>query len=135
MSPIVYGFLGIALGALLPSLWAWLAIVRTEQTEGMVAARLLDSNLELVERAQGRGDLDAALWLQHRPALAKVLDRDAWEVVSRIYRDGGHQGSVAHARIHLKRLVQGKRSIIQARWRQWFGRPCSVCGDARTSSA
>jgi hypothetical protein len=81
-------FLGIALGALLPSLWAWLAIVRTEQTEGMVAARLLDSNLELVERAQGRGDLDAALWLQHRPALAKVLDRDAWEVVSRIYRDG-----------------------------------------------
>jgi hypothetical protein len=113
--------LGVVVGGLIASLWSWLALVRQELSDGMVAARLVDEDLTIRQQPReqaheaGRG---AAIWKENRVALARVLSYPNWEAVSTVYTRPSHAEDELFAAAHLALfpLVQGKRYPVPERW-------------------
>jgi hypothetical protein len=130
MTSVWIGLLGVIVGGLITTLWSWLAVVRQELSDGMVAARMVDDNLASL--AQGRQSPesdggkpgDGLVWEQHRGALARVLGRQEWERVSTVYRnhnlltpDDSLRKDIAAAQEALSGLVAGKRYVMGQRLR------------------
>jgi hypothetical protein len=72
-----FGLIGVVVGGLISTLWSWLAVVRQELSEAMVAARLIDEDLLPVAIPHpGGAELpDADIWVENRVALAKALGK------------------------------------------------------------
>ncbi|PJI93889.1 hypothetical protein [Luteimicrobium subarcticum] len=125
MSAAAVGLVGVVVGAVLTTLWAWLALLRGELTDAMTAARLVDEDLHRRLSDLGSCAVDgvaSAVWEQNRNALAKVLQVDSWRAVARVYRSPERRVDVDDlvlARAALARLVSGRRSVVPARYRFW----------------
>jgi hypothetical protein len=123
MSSAWFGLLGVVVGGVIASVWSWLAVVRQELTDAMVAARLVDEDLSLL--LDGKvAHLDTETWETNRAALARVLGREEWAAVAGVYGPdapcpAGEQ--VQRASIALTPLVTGKRYVIPQRWRNMLG--------------
>ena len=134
MSAAWFGLIGVILGGIISTVWSWLAVVRQELTDAMVAARLIDENLLAQANGPSKGDQtparpDCKLWSSNRQALAKVLGKEQWDAVAAVYRhariDAAHAGRPTAAQLNaaraaLRPLVQGKRYVIPQRWRNVF---------------
>lgn len=124
MSAAWFGLLGVVVGGVISSLWSWLAVVRQELSDAMVAARLVD--LELSEREASDGSRVPAaatsIWNESRAALAKVLGKPQWDAISRVYANGSSSSptDIETARQALAELVAGKRYVLPQRWRNMF---------------
>jgi len=130
MNSVWIGFIGVIVGGLITSVWSLLAVVRQELGDGMVAARLVDTNLAALDqvRPSPGGNpsrpMDDRIWEQNRAPLARVLGREQWAKVSAAYRHYDHplpehslHDDIAAARAALAELVSGKRHVIGRRWR------------------
>ena len=118
MSSAWIGFVGVVVGALVSTLWQWLAVVRQELSEAVVAARLVDESLRA---AAGTAKPDPSIWIENRVALAKALGRKQWDAVASVYREGGaSEEQLKTAREAIARLVQGKRHVLVDRLHNLF---------------
>jgi hypothetical protein len=129
VSAVWIGFVGVIVGGFITVAWSWLAVIRRELSDAMVAARLVDEDLAAVAQALrapeagARVQLDAQVWEQHRGPLARVLGQRQWENVSAAYRQRGPMSEellpdrISGARKALAELVAGKRYVIPQRWR------------------
>jgi hypothetical protein len=113
VSQALFGLLGVVVGGVISTLWAWLSVIRQELSDAMVAARLVDEDLKVVEDwddREGPGRVDRALWEAHRVPLAKVLGEHQWRSVADVYRVNipvvGDKPKVAEARAALRPLVR-----------------------------
>jgi hypothetical protein len=138
MDAVWIGFLGVIVGGVITTVWSWLAVVRQELSDAVVAARLVDENLaaigEAASTSPGRAEahINVDIWEHNRAALARALGRWEWADVSVIYRPRDGQlpddllgAQVAKARSALQQPVAGKLSIVGQRWRNMFGRRTS----------
>jgi hypothetical protein len=123
-----FGLIGVVVGGLISTVWSWLAVVRQELSDAMVAARLVDEDLRSVDLAIPGPSLDIKpeTWSANRVALAKVLGREQWDAVAEVYRHQAQSETPADAspgellrdaRDALAPLVAGKRYIFPQRWR------------------
>jgi hypothetical protein len=124
MSSAWFGLLGVVVGAVIASVWSWLAVVRQELTDAMVAARLVDEDLGSLFGGE-TPHINTEVWVTNRAALARVLGREQWTAVADVYR--GVEGCPAHGAVQRPRdtlapLVAGKRYIVPQRWRNMLGR-------------
>jgi hypothetical protein len=126
------GLAGVVVGGVIATLWSWLAVVRQELADAVVAARLVDEDLRTIESASpGTARPAADVWTANRVALAKVLGETQWHAVSDVYRQGGAGTSpdedpalrtrVDAARGALEPLVRGKRYVTRQRAQNWLG--------------
>jgi hypothetical protein len=138
MSAVWIGFLGVIVGSVITIAWSWLAVIRHELSDAMVAARLVDENLAALHDAieatsdspgEVNAHVDIQIWKQNRAALARVLGEQQWTEVSAVYRPPGRpltddtlDDHVTAARSALHQLVAGKRYIIPQRWRNMLSR-------------
>jgi hypothetical protein len=113
MSAAWFGLIGVIVGGVISTVWSWLAVVRQELTDAMVAARLINEDLN----AYAHRAPDADLWSANRNALAKVLGKTQWDAVAAVYRHNPTAAQVSAAGNALRPLVQGKRYVIPQRWR------------------
>jgi hypothetical protein len=116
-----FGLIGVVVGGLIASVWSWLALVRQELSDGMVAARLVDEDLTIRQKASEQGDEaggGTTIWKENRVALARVLSHPKWEAVSTVYTPAPHTPDELFAAAHvaLLPLVQGKRYPVPERW-------------------
>ena len=124
MSEAWFGLLGVVVGGVISTLWNWLAAVRQELSDAMVAARLVDEELRVMaedDGSVGRTPVSQGVWETYRVPLAKVLGERQWRAVADVYR-GSMSGQptsaeTAKARDALQPLVQGKRRVVGQRWR------------------
>jgi hypothetical protein len=134
MTSVWIGLLGVIVGGLITTLWSWLAVVRQELSDGMVAARMVDDNLASLAQDQRSPESDAGrpedglVWEQNRATLARVLGRQQWTVVSTVYRkhdllspDDSLRKDIDAARSALAGLVAGKRYVMAQRLRNLSG--------------
>ena len=73
MSAVWIGFVGVIVGSVITIAWSWLAVIRQELSDGMVAARLVDENLAILSatmRNKVSAQIDLDIWEQNRAALA-----------------------------------------------------------------
>ena len=129
-----FGLIGVVVGGLISTLWSWLAVVRQELSEAMVAARLVDEDLRSAEAlvsgtGAARADLDRDVWAANRVALAKVLGHPQWNALVEVYRRGARTSyepgdsfrqHLSVARASLDPLVRGKRYVPRQRWGNWL---------------
>jgi hypothetical protein len=129
MSSAWFGLIGVVVGGLIATLWQWLAVVRQELSEAMVAARLIDEELRRVEETLSEdvkaAKPDTSIWLANRVPLARVLGQKQWDAVADAYRvhastSGDARGASGEplkgARDAIKPLVKGKRYVLFQRW-------------------
>ena len=129
MSSAWFGLIGVVVGGLISTLWQWLAVVRQELSEAMVAARLVDEDLRRVEHALSQdvatAKPDTRIWLANRIALARGLGQKQWDAVADAYRVyAGTSGDAPDAprerlkaaREAIEPLVKGKRYVLIQRW-------------------
>jgi hypothetical protein len=125
-----FGLIGVVVGGLISTAWGWLAAIRTELSEALVAARLVDADLRRFENSsavpQDRHSFEfhPKTWANNRAALARVLGRRQWDLVAEAC-DGLAQASteedeslraiVHEARDALDPLVSGKRYVMRQR--------------------
>ncbi len=134
MSSVWIGFVGVIVGGLITTVWSWLAAIRLELSDAMVAARLVDENLAALDQERRSSRAHPAtppgthVWEQNRAALARVLGKKQWTDVSAVYRhdhplpeDSVHN-QIAVAQAALAGLVAGKRYVVGQRWRNLSGR-------------
>ena len=133
MNAAWFGLIGVIVGGVISTVWSWLAVVRQELTDAMVAARLVDEDLvtQVAPSLDPDGRAlrpDLALWSAHRISLAKVLGKEQWNAVAAVYRprDGLETppptaAELQTARSALRPLVEGKRYVIPQRWRNMVG--------------
>jgi hypothetical protein len=129
MSAVWIGFAGVIVGGMITVAWSWLAVIRRELSDAMVAARLVDEDLAAVAQALSTREAgaqiqpDGQVWEQHRGSLARVLGKQQWDDVSTAYRRRDPMSEeplpdrISAARKALAELVAGKRYIIPQRWR------------------
>lgn len=131
-----FGLIGVVVGGLISTLWGWLAVIRQELADGVVAARLVEDDLVHVEREvtteAGNQKLpDMQIWVNNRVALARVLGSRQWGAVATVYRHSaasaastGSEGyrELLAAREALAPLASGKRHVVGQRWRNMFTR-------------
>jgi hypothetical protein len=75
MSSAWFGLIGVVVGGLISTLWQWLAVVRQELSEAMVAARLVDEDLRGVDRQTGHEHLAGESRRAGQGARAKAMGR------------------------------------------------------------
>ncbi len=111
------GLFGVVVGGVIATAWSWLAVVRQELSDAIVAARLVDESLATLQHGVEAGDSFARVWENNRAALARALGEQQWEAVSIVYRNPGPVGAeaVSRAREVLKRPVAGKRFLVLQR--------------------
>jgi hypothetical protein len=124
MSSAEWGLLGVVVGGMITSVWSWLALIRQDLSDAVVAARLVEEDLCSVPAGEGV-PLDPKTWALNRAALAKALGYRQWQAVSDLY--GKQEASrssreVEQARAALKPLVRGKRYLVLQRWRNMLTR-------------
>ena len=133
MSAAWFGLIGVIVGGLISTLWSWLAVVRQELSDAVVAARLVDDDLCALQEPSRLGDAatpDTATWIANRAALAKALGKAQWEAVSAVYRAPGAAmdgkpseqlgDRLCFAREKLQPWVAGKRYGVLQRFRDLF---------------
>ena len=131
MSTVWVGFLGVLVGSAITVAWNWLAVIRKEQTDAVVAARLVDENLAALAHAirvspgeEVSPQIGRQIWENNRSALAAVLGEQQWREVSAVYRHRDPQAppdrfqeNIGNARYALGELVEGRRHVLPYRWR------------------
>ena len=124
MSEAWFGLLGVVVGGVISTLWNWLAAVRQELSDAMVAARLVDEELRVMAEGDGglgRTPVSQDVWQTYRVALAKVLGERQWRAVADVYHGSMSRRptseETAKARDALQPLVRGKRRVVGQRWR------------------
>ena len=125
-----FGLIGVVVGGLISTAWGWIAAIRMELSEAVVAARLVDAQLRRFENSSAtppdRHSLEfhPETWANNRPALARVLGRHQWDVVAEacdglaqpsVEEDESLRAIVHEARDALDPLVSGKRHVMQQR--------------------
>jgi hypothetical protein len=125
-----FGLIGVVVGGLISTAWGWLAAVRSELSEAVVAARLVDAELRRFENSSAvpsdRCSLEfqAETWVNNRAALARVLGRRQWDLVAgacdslaqpSVEDDESLRAIVLEARDALDPLVSGKRYVVRQR--------------------
>jgi hypothetical protein len=105
-----FGFIGVVVGGLIPIGWQLAASVRDDLGKAVVAARLVDDDLQ---RQPDGSALSPDLWKEYRGALALVLTGAEWEAVADCYRVS-NPGAEARASAQgaLAPLVRNKRSAF-----------------------
>jgi hypothetical protein len=135
MSSAWFGLIGVVVGGLISTLWQWLAVVRQELSEAMVAARLVDEDLRGVEQTLSQDAAiakpDTSIWLANRVALDRGLGQKQWGDVADAYRvhagtSGDARGtpreSLKAARDAIEPLVKGKRYVLTQRWHNFVAK-------------
>jgi hypothetical protein len=119
-----FGLLGVVVGGVISTLWNWLAAVRQELSDAMVAARLVEEELRVMaddDGSGGRTPVSQDVWETYRVPLAKVLGERQWRAVADVYHGSMPRQptseETAKAREALRPLVQGKRRVVGQRWR------------------
>jgi hypothetical protein len=87
MSSAWFGLIGVVVGGFISTLWSWLAVIRQELSEAVVAARLVDEDLRCTEAllsvsSQVTAHPDAGVWAGNRVALARVPGHRQWNAVT-----------------------------------------------------
>lgn len=109
MTDALWGFLGVIVGGFITSLWAWLALIRQELSDSVVAARLIDGDLVDARPTQ-------SVWTTNQAAFARAVGLDQWVKVRRAYETQTPSAVViAEARHALAPLVAGKRYVMRQR--------------------
>jgi hypothetical protein len=126
-----FGLIGVVVGGLISTAWNWLAAIRDELSEAMVAARLVDDQLRHFDQGSPRPShgqspaFDSETWVANRAALARVLGRRQWDAVAEacrcladppVERAESFPAIVHEARAALDPLVSGKRFVVRQRW-------------------
>ncbi|WP_157576010.1 YtxH domain-containing protein [Mycobacterium sp. GA-2829] len=79
MSAAWFGLIGVVLGGAISACAALFSAVRQDLNDAVVAARLID--LDLQQRVSGDARSEE-LWVAHRAALAKALGHRQWLAVA-----------------------------------------------------
>jgi hypothetical protein len=114
-----FGFIGVLVGGLIPIGWQLAASVRDDLGQAVVAARLVDDDLQ---RHPDGSSLSPDLWREYRGALALVLTGAEWQAVAKCYRVSSPGAeAVATAQRRLAPFVRNKRSAFFNRRRNLRG--------------
>lgn len=116
MTAAWFGVLGVLVGGLISAGAATFAVVRQELTEAVVAARLIDLDLQASTKDSSPS---RDLWMTHRIALARALGHRQWLAVAAAYEENEHAqkdtDTLRRARAALKPVVAGKRYLATQR--------------------
>jgi hypothetical protein len=125
-----FGLIGVVVGGLISTAWGWLAAIRIELSEAVVAARLVDAELRRYENNSAVPsdrhslEFDPETWVNNRAALARVLGRRQWDLIADacdglarppVEEDESLRAIVLEARDALDPLVSGKRHVVRQR--------------------
>jgi hypothetical protein len=134
MDVALVGFAGVLVGAVVAIMGSWLIAIRAELNDAIVAARLIEVDLALVQRTEGDSEPSTAIWTANSVALAKALGYRQWKAVAEVYR-GGHpsaadlNGRLERAHRELKPFAVSKRSAVLQRWRNM------LCGNGSAKAS
>jgi hypothetical protein len=113
MSSVWIGFIGVVVGGVISTLWQWLAVVRQELSDAVVAARLVNEDLqERSSQGAATAERDTSAWIENRVALARALGEEQWKAVAKAYRAPADPSSATDAQQAIERLVKSKRSAL-----------------------
>jgi hypothetical protein len=117
VSSAVAGLIGVVVGGVITSGWSWYAVVRTELSDAVVAARLILDDLESVRQGKGDQNPDSSLWLAQRSGLARALGISQWRRVAEVYR-GTHPPTLDAVQRAIDELAhfQTKRGAVLQRF-------------------
>lgn len=121
------GLIGVVVGGVITTAWAWLAVVRQELSDAVVSARLVDESLAALQHTEPPvmpAGLDVVgVWEANRSPLARALGHRQWEAVSGVYQQPREmERAIAEARAALHPLVRGKRYLVLQRLGNVFDR-------------
>ena len=108
------GLIGVVVGGTITTRWSWLAELRRELNDGMVAAGLVDDDVRA--RAAGpTAESDTNVWKDNRTALARALGHHYWTAIADVYNpraDANMSDLCGKARVELAPWVNGKRYVV-----------------------
>ena len=122
MSSAWIGLIGVVVGGVISTLWQWLAVVRQELSDAVVAARLVYEDLEKrLSQNAVTAKPDSSAWIENRAALARTLGKNQWRAAADAYRVPTSRERLDKAQAAIEPLVKNKRSAIALRLRNIFG--------------